>query len=236
MDRPDPLFADSHIHITEPGSGYPDIGDAGILMGCTSRASEWTAMSGTEGVVRFYGVHPWYADGWDGSVSERLRSILSSDWEANVGEIGLDSKRGDVIDQRPAFEEQISLASEFGRTANIHMVGCEKDVLDVVRRRGAGCRSVILHSFSSESYVKPFADAGCMFSLNPRILARSDRRLIRLFSSIPEERLLLESDSPYTPPGFTGMAGFAYALGTRVGADPGQLMSLSLDNARRCIR
>ena len=237
MDPERPGFADAHVHISEDGFSdrYPDVGDAEVLFGCTARESEWDAMRSCDvpGAVRFYGVHPWYADGWDDCIRGRLESILDSDPNAHVGEIGMDSKRGDVSVQRPVLDAQLDIASELHRMANIHMVGCERDVLESVRKHGRGCRAMILHSFSSESYVKPFAEAGCMFSINPRILARSDARISRLLSSIPADRLLLETDAPYVPRDFDGMRGFAERLGKASGMDAGHLMGIALENARR---
>ena len=230
-------FADAHLHVAEKrfGDRYPDIGDARILFGCTARPSEWDAMTACEvpGTVRFYGVHPWYADEWGPVTAERLESVLEEDPDAHVGEIGMDSKRGDVAVQRPVLDAQLDIATEHNRMANIHMVGCEKEILESVRRHGKGCKAVILHSFSSESYVKPFAEAGCMFSINPRILARSDARISRLLSSIPADRLLLETDAPYVPRDFDGMRGFAERLGKASGMDAGHLMGIALENARR---
>ncbi len=230
-------FADAHLHVAESGFslGYPDIGRAEVLFGCTARPSEWDAMSscGVRGTVRFYGVHPWYSDEWDGGTASRLTRILEDDPCAHVGEIGLDSKRGELPGQIPAFEGQLDIASDLGRIANIHMVGCEKEVLDAVRAHARGCEAVVLHSFSSESYVRPFAEAGCLFSLNPRILARSDARLMRLVSAIPEDRLLLETDAPYVPRDFSGMGDFAERLAERTGNTGEGLMTRALDNARR---
>ena len=230
-------FADAHIHVTDPGFGdrYRDIRDATVLFGCTARPSEWDPMSAVKDlrVVRFYGVHPWYADEWNDESETRLRSIMSTDSRAHVGEIGLDSKHGAMSEQIPALEDQLDIASEFGRMANIHMVGCEKEVLEAVRRHGRGCRAIILHSFSNESYIKPFTEAGCLFSLNPRIVARSGTRLKRLLDSIPEGSLLLETDAPYTARNFEGMEMFARSLAAVAGSDYRHILDVSLENARR---
>lgn len=230
-------FADAHAHVSERGFSdrYPDFDRAVIVFGCTARPSEWDAMAAcaVPGTVRFYGVHPWYADEWEEASAGRLESILEEDPRANVGEIGLDGKRGDPSLQRPAFESQLDLASGFGRIANVHMVGCERDVLECVRKHAEGCRAVVLHSFSSESYVKPFAEVGCMFSVNPRILAMSESRIARLLRSVPEDRLLLETDAPYLAREFSGMTGFADRLAGILGTTGEELMRLTLDNARR---
>lgn len=237
MDSERPRFADAHVHISEDGFSdrYPDVVNADLLFGCTARESEWEGMRSCDipGAVKFYGIHPWYADEWDDHTEERLESILASDPNAHVGEIGMDSKRGNVSVQRPVLDAQLDIASESHRMANIHMVGCERDVLESIRKHGRGCRTVILHSFSSESYVKPFAEAGCMFSINPRILARSDARISRFMSSIPADRLLLETDAPYGPRDFDGMRGFAERLGKASGMDAGRMIGIALENARR---
>ena len=72
-----------------------------------------------------------------------------------------------------------------------------------------------------------------MFSVNPRILARSESRIARLLRSVPEDRLLLETDAPYLAREFSGMTGFADRLAGILGTTGEELMRLTLDNARR---
>ncbi len=229
-------FADAHIHICDgcQEDAYPDLEQASLLFGCVAKTEEWDGMlsRSEDNVIRFLGIHPWYAGQWDGSAEDRLRSELASDPGIHVGEIGMDSKRGDVDVQRPAFMKQLELASEFGRMANIHMIGCEREVLESIRKHGNGCIP-ILHSFSSESYVKPFAELGCMFSLNPRVLAKSEDRIRNLMSRIPEDRLLLESDAPYVTKGFKGMLEFASKLSGIAELETEELIIITERNARR---
>ena len=92
---------------------------------------------------------------------------------------------------------------------------------------------MILHSFSSESYVKPFAEAGCMFSINPRILARSETGSARVQGksvAVGGRRIIKETNVPRD---FDGMRGFAERLGKASGMDAGHLMGIALENARR---
>lgn len=230
-------FADAHIHVAEMGdcSGYTDIADSEVLFGCSSRESDWGPVGSAEGhIVRFYGIHPWYSESWDASTGDRLRTFLESDPEAGVGEIGLDSKRGDPSLQSAAFLEQIGIASELNRAVNIHMVGCETEILSALRKN-RGIRAAVLHSFSSESYVKPFSETGCYFSLNPRILVRSQERIRRLVDSIPEDRLLLETDYPFVHASFKGMVDFAGRLAAASDTDADNLLDKALENARRIV-
>jgi len=214
-------ISDAHMHPTDCGAGqyYPGSDSAEILMGCTARASEWDAMSSLEDrrIVRSYGVHPWYPEEWGPEAESRLRAILSEDRNAHVGEIGLDSKRGDLKEQVAPFEVQLSMAESEDRIASIHMIGTEKDVLDILRARPHG--RVILHSYGSDSYAKPFAEEGCFFSISPRILSRSEVRVRRLLEALPADRILIETDAPNTGRGFEGLQAFADRLSSISGMD-----------------
>lgn len=231
-------FADAHIHMVDTilKGGYSDMDRAVMLFSCSAHRSDWEILSEVRDsrCVRFYGIHPWYADEWSDDSSDALRSMLDADPSAGVGEIGLDSRHAScpMPIQKVAFQEQLDIASAHRRAANIHNIGCDADILNALR----SCRGTvaILHAFSSESYVKPFSDLGCYFSINRRILARSDARLMRLMGSIPRDRILLESDAPFTP-GFTGMQDFATELARRIGVSADDLISDSTDNAARII-
>ncbi len=227
-------FADAHCHPTDMTSHYPDYGDAGLVLACSSAPEDWDALARIPDgrMTRFYGVHPWRAIEW-GSNEDRLRSFLENDPEAGVGEIGMDSSR-DVPGQREAFVSQLDIAMEYGRPAQVHDVGCEKDILDILRVRRPDV-PIVMHAFSSESYSKPFAELGCYLSVNPRILRRSDARIARLMDSIPKDRLLLESDHPFAPEVFSGMRGFAERLSEACGVPADELLNLSYDNARRIV-
>ena len=207
-------ISDAHMHPMDCGTGqyYPGSDSVEVLVGCTARASEWDAMLslGDRRVVRSYGVHPWYPGEWGPGAEARLRDILSEDRSANVGEIGLDAKRGSLEDQVAPFEAQLSLAESEDRIASVHMIGTEKDVLDMLRARPHG--RVILHSYGSDSYAKPFAEEGCFFSISPRILSRSDVRVRRLLEALPADRILIETDAPNTGRGFEGIEAFAERL------------------------
>lgn len=237
MDACTPL-TDAHFHMCESGfpGEYPDIGSVVRAVSCTSGPEEWEAQASVsaEGTVPSFGVHPWNCGCWNISVRERLLSMLEGDRSAQVGEIGLDSARGGLSEQMAAFAGQLDVALLADRAVSIHMVGAEKQVLDALRP-SARSRRVILHSFSSESYVKPFSEIGCFFSVSPRILARSGERVARLLRSIPSDRLLLESDAPHQGRLFTGMGDFAGTVAGILGCAPEEMAGRLYDNLGRAI-
>lgn len=230
-------FADAHMHLPEGGRWYPDAGDASLLLLCSVTRDTWEGVRAVEGhrTVRFYGIHPWNADEWDDGTREELLTFLEADRSAGIGEIGLDGKRGDLLTQRTAFEEQMRIASELDRIANVHAVSCDKQLLDSMTAMDRDVPRTIVHGFSNESYAVPLTRLGCYLSVNPRVLARSDLRVKRLLSSIPEDRLLLETDFPYVPGWFSGMRDYAERLADAVGTDPNHLLEVTLDNARRLV-
>lgn len=228
------MFADAHLHSIEFDSNYHDGSEASCLFCCAASRRDWEELQKNDDprLTRFYGVHPWYADEYGSEAGEELRSILRKDPHAGVGEIGLDRFRNEIGLQRRILLEQLEIAADEHRAVQIHNAGCDEELLGILRgTKNTG--PVILHSFGSESYVRPLTDMGCYFSINPRILRRSATRIFRLVSAIPEDRLLLESDYPSVPKEFTGMGDFAKRLSESCGIREDRLIELSLDNARR---
>ena len=183
-------YADSHIHIADPRFKGLDSG-AELLFGCSSSPDEWDYLSRMVGgkVIRFYGTHPWYHDKTD---MDGLERMLRDDKGANVGEIGLDSKRGPLDEQMPSFVSQLELAERYGRIANIHMIGCEEIMLKILREHNVTC---ILHSFSGpESYIRPFAECGCYFSISPRIHRKSKEKITQQDVDFVKEHCIWDGD------------------------------------------
>lgn len=237
----DVAFSDAHMHLTEewPAGGYPGLDSASLLLSCTATVGEWDRLSMLDDprVVRFYGVHPWYCEEqWTEDARTDLERRLSADPWAGVGEIGLDSKRGDVSAQMPAFIEQLETASRMGRVVQVHMVGCEREVLASVRGHGGGCRGIIIHGFKGPvGYIRPFVEAGCHLSIGPRILRKSDAHVRDIVGSIPSDRLLLESDAPHQGRDFLGMEWFAGMLSSSTGIPAEDILSSSAENTRRLV-
>ena len=145
---------------------------------------------------------------------------------ANVGEIGLDSKRGPLDIQIGPFEEQLILSKKYDRIANIHMIGCESEMLKILRKHKT---AAIIHSFSGpDSYIRPLAECGCYFSVSPRILNKSADKIKVLISQIPEERLLMETDAPN---GKIGIKEHIARLSEILSMEPEELERITFRNA-----
>lgn len=211
-------------------SDYPGMKNAEYLFSCTAMRSEWVFQKvlcdADKRIIPFYGTHPWYiSDGIDG-----LENILNENENACVGEIGLDFNYPDKELQTSFFERQLQLASYYGRAVSIHVCKTEKETLDSLRK--FKLKKIILHSFSSESYVAPFSKLGCYFSLSPRILSKSDEKISKLLNSIPMEKLLIETDAPNCKDSIFDLVD---RIGSLSGMPQEEVLFLTSENAKRLI-
>lgn len=201
-------FADAHIHLTGKFY-YSDIYNADILLACTARYPEWYELHSIcdDGrIIKSYGIHPWYAGEWNEKIKEKLGFLLEEDKKSGVGEIGLDCFHKDINTQIKVFNSQLQISSDYKRIATVHMIGYEKMMLDSIKTYGKKCKGIILHAFDGpDSYIKPFSEQGCYFSINPKLLKKSEKKVIDIISKIPDDRFLMETDAPNQCYDFIGM-------------------------------
>ncbi len=148
------------------------------------------------------GRHPNSATGFDDAAAEAIAEIAADGRVAAVGETGLDYYRDGAprADQRRAFEAQIEIARAAGKPVVIHTRDALDDTFAVLRERAEGV-TVILHCFSGPAH--PVAEAAergwyCSFAGNLTYPKAGElREAARL---VPDELLLVETDSPFLAP------------------------------------
>jgi TatD DNase family protein len=139
-------------------------------------------------------------------VSERAGEV--SLWEEYlpqaryVGEVGIDagpSYYRSLELQKQVFEHILQkCAASGGKILTVHSIRAAKTVLDLIEKhlRVGNC-GVVLHWFTgSNSEARRAAELGCYFSVNARMLQNERGRA--LVSSLPSDRLLTETDAPFT--------------------------------------
>jgi TatD DNase family protein len=157
------------------------------------------------GAVRFAtGVHPHSAGTFAGRPAEAAAATEAhaSAFEAcGIGEIGLDYHYDyaprDV--QRDVFAAQLASAKRLGRPVIIHTREATDDTFEILAQAAAG--HGVFHCFTGDAAMARRAlDIGFHVSFSgivtfPR--AESIREAARL---VPDDRLLVETDSPYLAP------------------------------------
>ncbi len=148
-------------------------------------------------VVCGIGLHPWWLEGDQGAVDEVCDLVAQTPF---VGEVGMDASPRRAFfesEQKEAFEKIVHACVRAGnRVLSIHSVMSASTVLNVLEASGAlfNC-TCIFHWFSgSMAELMRAKDAGCYFSVNPRMAhTRKGKEYIK---QLPVDRLLLETDLP----------------------------------------
>ena len=166
-----------------------------------SIAAALRAANDFDDVYAIVGRHPHYTEGWaDGDIDAIERAAADPRARA-IGETGLDYFRDHSPheDQRRAFEAQIDLAARTGLPLVIHTREAEDDTFALLRER-AGELTVILHCFSAPSRVEECVERGYMCSFAGNVTYPKALELQAAARDVPEELLLVETDSPYLAP------------------------------------
>ena len=181
------------------------------------RASESLELLEVPEVRISAGVHPHNAKLYDDEVEMRLRAWLAAPQTVVLGEIGLDyhydlSPR-DV--QRDVFRRQIRMAKELGLPIALHLRGSAEELpsgepapsnahaeaFEILREEGFPERGTILHCCAlPPDELRPWVEAGCYIAYGGAITFKNADAAREGARIVPENRLLLETDSPYMTP------------------------------------
>ncbi|MBI4262613.1 TatD family hydrolase [Candidatus Uhrbacteria bacterium] len=161
-----------------------------------------------------------------------------------IGEIGIDGRpanRHSYELQRKVFERVLDICAEQGgKILTVHSASAVTPVIDSLEKHFPTSRGhVILHWFSGNlSELQRAKKLGCYFSVNPAMLRSKRGRDI--VASIPQERMLTESDGPFlTVEGRPARPSDVFIalreLGTLIGKSPEEVSSIVLRNLRKLV-
>ena len=147
------------------------------------------------------GVHPHEAKSWNGEAEERLKELLNAPKVVAIGEIGLDyhydlSPR-DV--QKAVFRRQLEIATERDIPVVIHEREALADTLEIINDfpnvKG------MFHCFSgSPETAAELVKKGWYISLGGAVTFKNAKKPPAVLASVPEDKLLVETDCPYMAP------------------------------------
>lgn len=208
-------FLDSHAHLADPAfdadrdavivrareAGAVGVVAIGESLAAAARAREVAAAH--PGFVYFTaGVHPHDAASFDPVHDPAVIHDDVARGAIAIGECGLDyhydhSPR-DL--QRRAFAAQLAVAGDLRRPVVVHTREAEDDTAAMVREAGAAGITGVLHCYTgSHALAHAALDSGWYISFSGIVTFKKwvDDDLVRL---VPDDRLLVESDSPYLAP------------------------------------
>ena len=145
------------------------------------------------------GVHPLFLD--DKEPLGLREALVKHPKCLAVGEVGLDAflPGSDLARQSAWFEREAAFAAEYDKPLVIHCRKAYFELLELLKRQfQAKPVSFLLHSCScSKEQLGPFLEMGAYVSFSGTITRSNARKTKELALSVPNERVLLETDSPY---------------------------------------
>ena len=172
-----------------------------IAVGTTPRAYEREKQfcSGVDNIRVGLGFHPQLVSERESEIDLFLRLVESSRY---IGEIGLDFNSAYIASQKQqlsCFQRIAKTCADKGnKVLSIHSVKAAGVVIDELEKAGTFKNNIcIFHWFTGTVTERRRAiEAGAWFSINPRMLkTKSGQETIKM---IPADRLLLETDAPFT--------------------------------------
>jgi len=177
------------------------------------------------------GVHPDTREGAEPDVAGLL-TLAESPKVVAIGETGLDYYRleGDLEWQRDRFRTHIRAARACGKPLIIHTRESAEDTLRILEEEGAGEVRGVFHCFTETWAIAERAlDLGFHISISGIVTFKNAQQVKEVAASVPLDRLLVETDSPYLAPvPFRGKLNHP-ALVRHVAEEIARLRSLEVD-------
>jgi TatD DNase family protein len=210
------MFVDSHCHLNfkglveEQGAVVARARAAGVgsMLNISTRASEWDAVVATaeahEHIWASIGIHPHEADTHAEIDTERLLGQVGHPRVVAIGETGLDYyyDKSDRDRQRRSFRSHLAACRASGLPVIVHTRDAEDDTAEILAdEMGKGAYEGVIHCFTaSQRFAEQALELGLYISLSGIVTFKNARDLKATAATIPEDRLLIETDSPFLAP------------------------------------
>jgi len=208
------MFIDSHCHIN-----FPELADKIDEVLANMRANQVSnalcvsvdldklpeilaLAEQNDNIYASVGVHPDYELEQEPTQAELVR-LAKHPKVIAIGETGLDYFRlqGDLEWQRNRFRTHIRAAVESGKPLIIHTRSASADTLRLMQEEGADKIGGVMHCFTESLEVALAAiEMNFYISFSGIVTFKKAFELKEVAKSIPLERMLIETDSPYLAP------------------------------------
>jgi TatD DNase family protein len=156
-----------------------------------------------EGVWFTVGVHPHDAAHWSEEVAAELRRLAAHPRMVALGEMGLDfhydmSPRDE---QRAVFRTQIRMALELNQPIVIHDRESQGETLRILDEEGAFAGRVLYHCYTGDrAHMAEIVARGGFVSIPGIVTFKTAEEMRLVAAAVPDDRLLVETDSPFLAP------------------------------------
>lgn len=205
------MILDSHFHfLSMKRKGLDALPDdlIGIDAGTDSgdAASRIAILPQSRSIFISIGSGPWVLDNENYISPEDEMERILADYRTfgadAIGECGFDNhwKYGTKEAQKELFMIQAEIASELSLPIIIHTRDADAEISEAISSPSFRCRG-IMHCFSSDTaLMKKALDKGLYISFAGNVTYKSNTKIQEAARSVPIDRILYETDSPYLSP------------------------------------
>lgn len=202
------MFIDTHCHLTDEYDGGIDAviaraHDSGIgAMVCATADpndinNALQIAQNHKNIFVTTGIHPDYVN--TDPHKYLTDNVLNNPLVIGIGEIGLDYHYNPQTRdaQIKLFEQQLEIAHAHDLPVAIHTRDAENDTAAILTDKYHG----VMHCFTSNwDLAKIMLDRGFYFSASGILTFKNAESICETFSKIPNDRIVIETDSPYCAP------------------------------------
>ena len=210
------MIVDSHCHLNFSEKELPLVevlnnakdNDIGLMLNIATNSIEYDNLINTSNLYKevyfTLGVHPHEANDLNNEVIKKIYINKNNKKFIGIGETGLDFyyNNSDKLSQINSFEKQIEIAQNLSLPIVIHMRNAENEMLEILEKNQKKKHfNGVIHCFTSN---QKFADAaialGFYISASGIITFKKSDELRDIFKNLPNNKILVETDSPYLSP------------------------------------
>lgn len=173
----------------------------------TSLESSEKSIELSKKYVNFYSslaVHPHHAEQFDKGTLDRFEKLIVDPKVVAIGEIGLDkhtyksSPLPDLRRQKEIMHEQIALAVKYKKPVLFHCRLAYDELYEEIKHYSV---TGLMHCFMGTwEQTKNFLSLGLSISFAGNLTYKGNDHMREAAKKIPEESLLVETDSPFLAP------------------------------------
>jgi len=210
------MLIDSHCHLEYKGLVEDQAGvlerarTAGVggFLSISTRQSEWDQVIATatreSDVWASVGIHPHEADGHADLGEAALLAATEHPKVIAIGETGLDYyyDHSDRQTQQALLRRHIAIARQTGLPLIVHTRDAEADTAAILSEEmERGTYPALIHCFTaSADFARQMLELGLTISLSGIVTFKNAKDLQAIATDLPEDRILVETDSPFLAP------------------------------------
>ena len=195
-----------HENLSEVIYRSKEIGITKLLTICTTLESFENIKAIVEKdkmIYGTYGIHPHETESNKIDKQTIVRSVNENKKIIGIGETGLDFfyNYSDRERQISSFKAHIEAAIELNKPIIIHSREAEKETFEILNSYKNKNLKILMHCFTgSLEFSKKLLNLDAFFSASGIITFKNSTDLQNTFKTIPLEKLLIETDSPFLAP------------------------------------